>query len=100
MLTVQLAFNSHEKETFRIPPDSLNYKFKLRLAEGKSVEEIKEDIVQRNEMRKIVKDVRAAEKSLLKNYRDTPSKSTPRLDRSALEKNQGSASNFFMKRNY
>jgi len=71
LTTVQLAFNSQDKETFRIPPDSLTYKLKIRAMEGKSPEEIKEAINQRNELRKAVRDVKLLEKSLLRNYRDS-----------------------------
>lgn len=71
MQTVQLAFNSPEKETFRVPPESLKYKFREKMLDGKSPEEIKEEVDRRNELRKLVKDAKVTEKSLLKNYRDT-----------------------------
>jgi len=59
--------------------------------EGKSPEEIKEAIVQRNEMRKAVRDVKLIEKSLLKNYRDpSTGKQTSRREHSISERKEES----------
>jgi len=56
---------------------------------------MKEELFNRNELRKVTKDLKAFERSLLKNHRGTPSKSTPRLERTLIEKKETSASNNF-----
>lgn len=76
MQQVQLAFNSQEKESFRIDPDSIKNKSKKLHYEEKITEEIKEDIAKRNRLREVIKDVKRVEKTALNNYR-VPAKQEP-----------------------
>jgi len=68
---VSLPFNSIDKENFRIPPGSLKYKYRTIAMDGKTVEEINEEVFKRNEMRKLVKDLKEVEKETISNYRAT-----------------------------
>ena len=83
---VSLPFNSIDKENFRIPPGSLKYKYRSQAMDGKTAEEIKEEVFKRNEMRKLVKDLKEVEKETITNYRATSLppkndfKSTPKDD--------------------
>ena len=69
---VQVAFHSVEKESFRIGPDSINYKFKLRAMAGKTPEEIQEEVRRRNELRKMTKEQKMLEKANLQSFRRPP----------------------------
>jgi hypothetical protein len=44
MQGVRVAFNSHEKEDFRVVPEPGKYSFKIKPHAGKTADEIKEDI--------------------------------------------------------
>jgi len=66
---VSLPFNSIEKENFRIPPGSLKYKYRTQAIDGKTATEINEEVMKRNEMRKLVKDLKEVEKETISNFR-------------------------------
>ena len=66
---VSLPFNSIEKENFRIPPGSLKYKYRAQAIEGKTIQEISEEVMKRNEMRRLVKDLKEVEKDTMSNFR-------------------------------
>ena len=62
---VQLAFNSQDKENFRIPVGSLKYKYRKRAMEGKTTEEVQQEVHRRNELRKLVKDLKVLQSSVV-----------------------------------
>lgn len=66
-----MAFNSHDRENFRIPKDSLKYKFRAQALEGKTVQEVQEEVHKRNELRKLARDLKGMEKSVLSSYRSS-----------------------------
>lgn len=66
---VRVAFNSHEKEDFRVQKENGRYMFKLKPTGGKTVEEIKEDIKRRNEQRNREKLEKAQEKLKEQNFK-------------------------------
>jgi len=66
---VRLPFDSHDKQNFRIPPDSLNYKFRMRALEGKTVEEIRDEVNRRNELRYLIRELKGIEKSNLTQHK-------------------------------
>jgi len=70
---VNLPFNSHEKEDFRIQAGSIKYKYKAQPAEGRSAQEIQEEIHQRGELKKLVKDLKGLEKIGLVNQKTSSS---------------------------
>jgi len=61
---VQLAFNSQDKENFRIPVGSLKYKYRKRAMEGKTSEEVQLEVQRRNELRRLVKDLKTLQSSV------------------------------------
>ena len=62
---VRVPFSSHDKQNFRIPPGSLLYKYRAKQLEGKSMEEVQEEVQRRNELRQLVKDIKSVEKSFI-----------------------------------
>jgi hypothetical protein len=66
---IQLPFNIQVKENFRMPTEPSKYQFKAKWMEGRTQQEIAEEMIRRNELRMLVKDIRIMEKSLLSNYR-------------------------------
>jgi len=67
---VALPFNTHEKQNFRFPTEGLNYKFKPAGVDGKSPEEVQEEVQKRNELRKLIKDLKMIEKSAINNHKN------------------------------
>jgi len=85
---VNLPFNSHEKEDFRIKQGSVKYKYQATPAQGRSALEIQEEINQRGEMKKLAKDLKGLEKAgLLVNQKTTslPPKKSARNDQKEEE---------------
>jgi len=66
---VRLPFDSHDKQNFRIPPESLTYKFRVKALEGKTVEEIREEVNRRNELRYLIRELKGIEKSNLTQHK-------------------------------
>mmetsp|Transcript_27879 Transcript_27879/g.24522 ORF Transcript_27879/g.24522 Transcript_27879/m.24522 type:complete len:201 (+) Transcript_27879:722-1324(+) len=67
MKYTQVPFHSTDKE--RVNPDDLKYKFKQRGQEGKTAEEIQEEVKRRNELRKLAREQRMKEKHKLQTFR-------------------------------
>lgn len=74
MSLIRTPFAIKDKESVRIKPESINYKFKPKT--GDSIEEIQ----RRNEMRKLVKDLKTVEKSFISNFKATSSHSAIRTE--------------------
>jgi len=72
---VRLPFDSHDKQNFRIPPESLTYKFRVKALEGKTVDEIRDEVNRRNELRYLIRELKGIEKSNLHQHKSvSPSK--------------------------
>jgi len=67
---VHLPFNSQEKQNFRMP---LEFSYKPKGMEGKTQEEILEEVHRRNDLRKFVKELQNTEQGLLPQYRGSTS---------------------------
>lgn len=72
-----LPFGSQDKQDFRIPVGSIKYRYKDPTLEGKSPQEIQEEVQKRNELRKLVKNLKSMEQGVLTNFRGSSSPARP-----------------------